>query len=262
MPYDDSNIKKMIRYQTERKVGFSKHKKLSMEVKAVIHAMLEADISKRAKVEQILHSEWMRPRLDQFEQDEWQLAAELGIRLVDPVTGAENLPPVAQPPLEQNRFSPAINSTETKTGTVQGEAGNDVVTYVSEYAAPERLATPRPETRPPQTPPRQVPAPTGNQAPSAVQTTQSPLVQQDIVRQNTVVNGTGAHPEPPSSGASNSSTNQRRFPRNLFRKKPSPPANTADGTAPLSPVTPQPNAHRAITPRPSSPRQDDNNNMV
>ncbi len=60
MPYDDSNVKKMIRYQTERKVGFSRSKRLSDEVKALIHGMLEADVSKRLTITHALSSTWMR----------------------------------------------------------------------------------------------------------------------------------------------------------------------------------------------------------
>jgi len=44
MPYDDSDVKKMIKYQTERKVGFSKSKRISDEVKELIHAILEAQV--------------------------------------------------------------------------------------------------------------------------------------------------------------------------------------------------------------------------
>jgi len=44
MPYDDSDVKKMIKYQTERKVGFSKSKRISDEVKDLIHCILEAQV--------------------------------------------------------------------------------------------------------------------------------------------------------------------------------------------------------------------------
>ena len=42
MPYDDSDVKRMIKYQTERKVGFSRSKRISDEVKDLIHCILEA----------------------------------------------------------------------------------------------------------------------------------------------------------------------------------------------------------------------------
>ncbi|KAK2191769.1 hypothetical protein NP493_46g07043 [Ridgeia piscesae] len=59
MPYDDSNIKKMIRYQTERKVAFSRSKHVSQECKDLIHRMLEADIKKRIPITEIKHQTWI-----------------------------------------------------------------------------------------------------------------------------------------------------------------------------------------------------------
>ena len=40
MPYDDSNIKKMIRAQTERRVAFSRSRNISGECKDVIHKLV------------------------------------------------------------------------------------------------------------------------------------------------------------------------------------------------------------------------------
>ena len=59
MPYDDSNIKKMIKYQTERKVGFSKSKKVSDSCKSLIHAMLEASVKNRASLSDIQSHPWL-----------------------------------------------------------------------------------------------------------------------------------------------------------------------------------------------------------
>ena len=56
MPYDDSDVKKMIRYQTERKVGFSKSKKISEEVKQLTYGILEAKIDKRFTMKDIKES--------------------------------------------------------------------------------------------------------------------------------------------------------------------------------------------------------------
>jgi len=67
MPYDDSNIKKMIRYQTERKVGFSKSRALSNEVKYLIHHMLEAKVPSRFSIDQVIQSPWLdsvRPAIE------------------------------------------------------------------------------------------------------------------------------------------------------------------------------------------------------
>ena len=60
MPYDDSDVKKMIKYQTERKVGFSKSKKIGDEVKDLIHCILEAQVERRYTVEQITQHPWMQ----------------------------------------------------------------------------------------------------------------------------------------------------------------------------------------------------------
>lgn len=61
MPYDDSNVKKMLKVQLEGKVGFPSRviDKLSIEVKMLIHHMLEVDITKRATLDQVMKSSWM-----------------------------------------------------------------------------------------------------------------------------------------------------------------------------------------------------------
>jgi len=59
MPYDDSDVKRMIKYQTERKVGFSRSKRISDEVKDLIHCILEANVERRYTVEQITKHPWM-----------------------------------------------------------------------------------------------------------------------------------------------------------------------------------------------------------
>jgi len=61
MPYDDSDVKRMIKYQTERKVGFSRSKRISDEVKDLIHCILEANVERRYTVEQITKHPWMLP---------------------------------------------------------------------------------------------------------------------------------------------------------------------------------------------------------
>jgi len=59
MPYDDTDVKKMIRYQTERKVAFSRHKKVSADVKQLIHGILEAKIDERLSIGGVRESTWM-----------------------------------------------------------------------------------------------------------------------------------------------------------------------------------------------------------
>ena len=59
MPYDDSNIKKMIRYQTERKVPFSRSKRVSETCKHLVHRMLDADIQTRASISEVQSHAWL-----------------------------------------------------------------------------------------------------------------------------------------------------------------------------------------------------------
>lgn len=59
MPYDDSNIKRMVRDQTEKKLGFTRVKDLSYECKELILNMLNPTASKRATIAQVLGHQWM-----------------------------------------------------------------------------------------------------------------------------------------------------------------------------------------------------------
>ena len=58
MPYDDSNIKKMIRYQTERQVGFSSKRRVTQPCKDLIHRMLDSNIKTRATIPELRGSYW------------------------------------------------------------------------------------------------------------------------------------------------------------------------------------------------------------
>jgi len=64
MPFDDTDVKKMIRHQTERKVGFSRHKKISPEVKDLIHGILEAKTELRFSICNVRQSAWMKTQTD------------------------------------------------------------------------------------------------------------------------------------------------------------------------------------------------------
>ena len=59
MPYDDSNIKKMVKDQLERKAGFSKSKKISEECKNLVYRILEVNIKKRSTLQQMYDHAWM-----------------------------------------------------------------------------------------------------------------------------------------------------------------------------------------------------------
>ena len=59
MPYDDSNIKKMVKDQLERKVQFSKSRKISEECKNLVHKILEVNIKKRVTIQQMYEHSWL-----------------------------------------------------------------------------------------------------------------------------------------------------------------------------------------------------------
>ncbi|XP_059148031.1 testis-specific serine/threonine-protein kinase 1-like [Physella acuta] len=61
MPYDDSNVKKMIRDQLEKKVSFSKSKPVSREAKDLICHILEVNVKRRYTLANILAHPWMNP---------------------------------------------------------------------------------------------------------------------------------------------------------------------------------------------------------
>jgi len=60
MPFDDSNIRKLVRYQLEKKIHFSRYKPLSIECKQLILSLLEPDIKLRATIFQIKNNHWIK----------------------------------------------------------------------------------------------------------------------------------------------------------------------------------------------------------
>ncbi|CAF3503654.1 unnamed protein product [Adineta steineri] len=63
MPFDDSNIRKLVRYQLEKKIHFSRYKPLSYECKQLILSLLEPDIKLRASIIQIKNHDWIKGRI-------------------------------------------------------------------------------------------------------------------------------------------------------------------------------------------------------
>ncbi|XP_026542456.1 testis-specific serine/threonine-protein kinase 1-like [Notechis scutatus] len=61
MPYDDSNIRKMLRLQKEHRVHFPKSKNLTIECKDLIYRMLQPDVSRRLRIEEVLSHIWVQP---------------------------------------------------------------------------------------------------------------------------------------------------------------------------------------------------------
>ncbi|XP_012517056.1 PREDICTED: testis-specific serine/threonine-protein kinase 2-like [Propithecus coquereli] len=61
MPYDDSNIRKMLRIQRERRVHFPRSKNLTGECKDLIERMLQPDVDRRLHIDEILSHSWLQP---------------------------------------------------------------------------------------------------------------------------------------------------------------------------------------------------------
>jgi len=66
MPFDDSNIRKLVRYQLEKKIHFSRYKPLSNECKQLILSLLEPDIKIRATMSQIKNHDWIKGKILPF----------------------------------------------------------------------------------------------------------------------------------------------------------------------------------------------------
>ncbi|XP_036295517.1 testis-specific serine/threonine-protein kinase 1-like [Pipistrellus kuhlii] len=62
MPYDDSNIKKMLRIQKEHRVNFPRSKHLTKECKDLIYRILQPDVTLRLHIDEILSHCWMQPK--------------------------------------------------------------------------------------------------------------------------------------------------------------------------------------------------------
>ncbi|XP_070281026.1 testis-specific serine/threonine-protein kinase 1-like [Myotis yumanensis] len=62
MPYDDSNIKKMLRIQKEHRINFPRSKHLTNECKDLIYRMLQPDVNRRLHIDEILSHAWVQPK--------------------------------------------------------------------------------------------------------------------------------------------------------------------------------------------------------
>lgn len=69
MPYDDSNIRKMIKNQTERRVHFSRSKNVNAQCKELVWAMLEANIGQRYNIGQVINHVWLSDAKRSAEQE-------------------------------------------------------------------------------------------------------------------------------------------------------------------------------------------------
>ncbi|XP_056387678.1 testis-specific serine/threonine-protein kinase 1-like [Hyla sarda] len=60
MPYDDSNIKKMLRVQKQHCVNFPRSKHLSTDLRDIIYNMLQPDVRQRLTIDETLNHSWLK----------------------------------------------------------------------------------------------------------------------------------------------------------------------------------------------------------
>ncbi|XP_063820876.1 testis-specific serine/threonine-protein kinase 1-like [Pseudophryne corroboree] len=60
MPYDDSNIKKMLRTQKAHRIDFPYSKHISSDCKDLIYRMLQPDVTRRLTICEILNHSWLQ----------------------------------------------------------------------------------------------------------------------------------------------------------------------------------------------------------
>ncbi|KAG9487456.1 hypothetical protein GDO78_007358 [Eleutherodactylus coqui] len=61
LPYDDSNIQKMLRVQKQHHIDFPCSKHLSSDCKDIILRMLQPDVHRRLTIDEILNHVWLQP---------------------------------------------------------------------------------------------------------------------------------------------------------------------------------------------------------
>ncbi|XP_029787423.1 testis-specific serine/threonine-protein kinase 1-like, partial [Suricata suricatta] len=62
MPYDDSNIKRMLRLQKEHRVHFPRSRHLSGECKDLLYRMMQLDVRRRLNIDEVLSHSWLQPK--------------------------------------------------------------------------------------------------------------------------------------------------------------------------------------------------------
>ncbi|XP_009565055.1 testis-specific serine/threonine-protein kinase 2 [Cuculus canorus] len=60
MPFDDSNIRKMIHFQRQHKLPFPDTKHLTAEFKDLIYHMLQPDVTRRMHIDEVLKHPWLQ----------------------------------------------------------------------------------------------------------------------------------------------------------------------------------------------------------
>ncbi|XP_035207036.1 testis-specific serine/threonine-protein kinase 1-like [Stegodyphus dumicola] len=69
MPFDDSNVRKMVSYQLRRHIKYPTSSNVNQCIKDLISRMLEPDVTRRATMEQISHCSWLR---DEENEEDFQ----------------------------------------------------------------------------------------------------------------------------------------------------------------------------------------------
>ncbi|XP_026884631.2 testis-specific serine/threonine-protein kinase 1 [Electrophorus electricus] len=62
MPYDDSNVRKMLRLQKQHQLEFPRSKTLPAEYKDLMYRILHPDVTKRIRVHKILEHDWLQAK--------------------------------------------------------------------------------------------------------------------------------------------------------------------------------------------------------
>uniref|UniRef100_A0A673TCF0 non-specific serine/threonine protein kinase n=1 Tax=Suricata suricatta TaxID=37032 RepID=A0A673TCF0_SURSU len=62
MPYDDSNIKRMLRLQKEHLVHIPHSRHLTGECKDLLYRMLQPDVRRRLNIDEVLSHSWLQPK--------------------------------------------------------------------------------------------------------------------------------------------------------------------------------------------------------
>lgn len=97
MPFDDTNVKRLNEQQLQRKWKFRSKvvDSLSEQIKNLITHLMEPDVQKRYKIDQLLGSEWlsMDPRLLQLNQAEEQALTQAQIDRKNYIDSLKNAQP-------------------------------------------------------------------------------------------------------------------------------------------------------------------------
>ncbi|XP_068127691.1 testis-specific serine/threonine-protein kinase 1-like [Hyperolius riggenbachi] len=110
MPYDDSNIKRMLRQQKAHKIDFSHSPELSSPCKEVICGMLEPDVTLRLTVDEILNHVWLRTALRSKEPSKSILKKE-------EVQSADH-PPVSK---QESQLDKTLQEVQASNTITEGE---------------------------------------------------------------------------------------------------------------------------------------------